>query len=88
MSETNEAAVESVALSPCPFCGSEKVEVVYCDEFCCGGKPRHVSCECGCELWGEWQTVEQCVARWNTRIRQKCIHDLVKEHSENTTSDF
>ena len=56
--------IETESLLPCPFCGGE-VEIVRCEEFCCGAKPRIITCQCGAELNGEG---DDLIKRWNKRI--------------------
>ena len=58
-----------IELKPCPFCGREDVEMIFCEDGCCGGKPREVACECGCWLESPEAFVneEQMAKAWNTR---------------------
>ena len=51
----------------CPFCGGHDLEIVFCDIDCCGGKPRWIQCNCGAELGGSWNTLEEAIAAWNHR---------------------
>ena len=55
-------------LKECPFCGSTEVEIVHCEEDCCGAKPRWIQCVCGCELGGSWNNDEEAINTWNTRV--------------------
>lgn len=59
--------VKPIVMLPCPFCGREEVEIVQCEEGCCGAKPRWIQCECGCELGGTWSDDCEAVAAWNSR---------------------
>lgn len=54
-------------LKPCPFCGGSEIEIVYCDQYCCGAKPIWIQCLCGCELAGMWNTDSEAIASWNQR---------------------
>ena len=54
-------------LKPCPFCGGEDIEIVHCEEGCCGAKPRLMECKCGCSLWVSAQNDNEAIATWNTR---------------------
>ena len=51
---------------PCPFCGGEDIELVYCDPGCCS-LVRWIECdECGCELPVE-SNEESAIKMWNNR---------------------
>jgi hypothetical protein len=55
-------------LIPCPFCGKkDKIEITYCDEFCCGARPRWINCDCGCQLYGNWYSNDDLINSWNDR---------------------
>ena len=60
--------VQSVVMLPCPFCGGDEFETVYCDEDCCGAKPRWIQCPCGAELGGTWNSDDDANRAWNTRL--------------------
>jgi len=74
-------------LKPCPFCGSEKIGPLYCEEECCGGKLRWIDCEeCGSAMNAETASIE----KWNTRpLEDKLIayarelEERVKELEQN-----
>lgn len=55
---------------PCPFCGGA-VEIVFCDEGCCGARPRWIAClneSCGLECYGvNARTTEEAWAQWDNR---------------------
>lgn len=58
-------------LLPCPFCNSKEIEIVRCEEECCGAKIRYFACNCGCEKWvSDKCSDEQAVIEWNTRANQ------------------
>lgn len=60
-------------LKPCPWCGS-RVSIMYCDEGCCGAKPRGVECdnrECGFDLFSvSADDDSQAIAQWNSRTEE------------------
>ena len=66
--DVDRASVKSIVMLPCPFCGGEEFETVYCDEDCCGAKPRWIQCPCGAELGGIWNSDDDANRAWNTRL--------------------
>jgi len=76
-------------LKPCPFCGGEDIEIVHCEEGCCGAKPRLMECKCGCSLWVSAQNDNEAIATWNTRpndakavIAEDVFLQLAHSHSQ------
>ena len=65
------------SLKPCPFCGSTNLEIMYCEEGCCGGKPRAVECTCGGALWLD------NLIDWNQRTTQITTDDGTLLRNEN-----
>lgn len=53
-------------LRPCPFCGGEDIEIVFCDPGCCDNA-RFISCECGAELNVDCSE-SKAIEKWNNRI--------------------
>ena len=93
------APVQNVVLLPCPFCGpTESQNTFHHPQVVSKPEPVAMSdskielyyvmcptCESRGPLHGN---AEAAKAAWSYRPRPKCIHDLVKEYSENTTADF
>lgn len=73
----DDAAPLQPILTPCPFCGTSDAEIVYCEEGCCGAKPRWIQCPCGCELAGNWTTDEDAVKQWEGRPDVYPIFDIL-----------
>ena len=79
-----------LSLKPCPCCGDNPVRRPYQSE---AADQIHkleigvVQClDCGLKM--ECLEQSQADMRWNNRVRQKCIHEMVKEYLENTTADY
>jgi Lar family restriction alleviation protein len=55
---------------PCPFCGSEDIKLVHCEEGCCGARVTWVNCDkCGCYLDLDEATREDAIKVWNKRFK-------------------
>jgi hypothetical protein len=61
-------------LKPCPFCNG-KPKITFCEEECCGAKPRWVRCKCGFFLFATCDTEEEAIKIWNTRYEVKDVDD-------------
>lgn len=90
---TEQEDKQSIPLLPCPFCGSGDIDIIHCEEDCCGAKPRLIECQCGCELSGNWADDTSAIAAWNRRdgdpCRQGCkIKRAVKEMADSATADY
>ena len=97
--EGESPSVDCVVLLPCPFCGpTESQNTFHHPQVVSKPEPVAMSdskielyyvmcptCESRGPLHGN---AEAAKAAWSYRPRPKCIHDLVKEYSENTTADF
>jgi len=68
----------NAVMDPCPFCGHSFMEIDYCEEGCCGAKPRSIQCPCGCELSGHWRDDNESIAAWNERIAIWPIMDIMQ----------
>lgn len=54
------------------------IRIFHCDEYCCGARPRHISCSCGCELTGVWKDDEEAIETWNYRKSEDLNMEEVK----------
>lgn len=63
----------SEELKPCPFCGSTDIDIVRCDDGCCGALIRWFECcSCGCEKPPDKShpTDNEAIESWNRRSIQ------------------
>ncbi len=70
-------------LKPCPFCGGVDVEIIHCEDGCCGAKPRLMECKCGCSLWVSANNDKEAIETWNTRhndVKWIRVEDEPKEN--------
>jgi hypothetical protein len=64
-------------LKPCPLCKSEAYVSTISHE--CEPDGYGVDCSvCGCQV-NEYETIEQAIAAWNTRVESNEIPDWLKE---------
>lgn len=70
-------------LKPCPFCDGEASDGLDDIREC-----WYVECSiCGASFESKTSS-QRAIVGWNNRVKQKCIHELVKEYSKSASDDY